>query len=171
VKLHLVDENSLLVAAWKEAFLQFPEVHIAQGDILAVAENTVVSPANSFGFMDGGVDAAYLRFFGASIQSKVHAAIGHRPEGHLPVGASVIIRTGNARVPFMIIAPTMLHPESVQAEHAYRAMRTVLRIAETDSEVGSRIFCPGLATGVGLVAPADAAQKMAEAYRDWILTR
>jgi O-acetyl-ADP-ribose deacetylase (regulator of RNase III) len=59
MRLHLVDVQPDVVSAWREAFSVFPEVTIRQGDILGVAVNTIVSPANSHGFMDGGIDAQY----------------------------------------------------------------------------------------------------------------
>jgi O-acetyl-ADP-ribose deacetylase (regulator of RNase III) len=167
VQLHLVDINASLVAAWNVAFRAFPEVSIEQADILMVAKNTIVSPANSLGFMDGGIDAAYLAFFGPKIQSTVQDAIGRRPDGQLPVGASIIVRTGHGRIPFMVVAPTMTMPEAVSADHAYRALRAVLRIAGNDPEVGKDIYCPGLATLTGRVPAEAAAHEMAEAYRDW----
>jgi O-acetyl-ADP-ribose deacetylase (regulator of RNase III) len=165
--LHLVDYNGRLVNAWTEAFAKFPEVTIQQGDLLAVAEHCVVSPANSYGFMDGGIDAAYRAFFGAQIERTVQEAVTRRPEGHLPVGASLVVRTGHARVPFMIVAPTMTVPEQVESRNSYRAMRAILRIVGSDPEVGRSIYCPGLGTGVGMVPPDNAAAMMAEAYRDW----
>jgi O-acetyl-ADP-ribose deacetylase (regulator of RNase III) len=167
MRLHLVDYNGNLVNAWAEAFSQFSEVTVQQGDLLAVAEHCVVSPANSYGFMDGGIDAAYRAFFGAELERTIQIAVTRRPEGHLPVGASMVLRTGHKRVPFMIVAPTMTVPEQVESRHCYRAMRAVLRIAGADAEVGRDVFCPGLGTGVGMVPSQDAAAMMAEAYRDW----
>jgi O-acetyl-ADP-ribose deacetylase (regulator of RNase III) len=167
MRLHLVDHNGDLVSAWMEAFNLFPEVTIEQGDLLASAENCVVSPANSYGFMDGGIDAAYRAFFGAQIERTVQDIVARRPEGHLPVGASVVVRTGHPRIPFLIVAPTMTTPEEVPSSHCYRAMRAILRIAGSDDEVGRDVYCPGLATGVGMVPPKNAAVMMADAYRDW----
>ena len=167
MRLHLVDYNGHLVNAWAEAFAQFPEVTVQQGDLLAVAEHCVVSPANSYGFMDGGIDAAYRAFFGAQIERSVQDAVKRRPEGHLPVGASLFVGTGHVRVPFLIVAPTMTVPEEVESRNCYRAMRAVLRIAGADAEVGRDVYCPGLATGVGMVPSENAAVMMAEAYRDW----
>jgi O-acetyl-ADP-ribose deacetylase (regulator of RNase III) len=167
LQLHLVDHNPVLVAAWRECFRSFPEVAIRQGDLLAVAENAVVSPANSFGFLDGGIDRAYLAFFGLHIQERVQQASAARPEGHLPVGASIVVRTGHGRIPFLILAPTMLLPEVVAEDHSYRALRAVLRLAGHDAGVGRMVFCPGLGTGVGGGAPDAAAREMAQAYQDW----
>ena len=71
MSLHLVDLDSNLVAAWREAFASCPEVAIDQANILQVARDCLVSPANSFGYMDGGIDAAYRDFFGPEIEHRV----------------------------------------------------------------------------------------------------
>jgi O-acetyl-ADP-ribose deacetylase (regulator of RNase III) len=167
VRLHLVDVNPDLVLAWREAFRPFPEVAVSEGDLLSRAENAVVSPANSFGFMDGGIDRAYAAFFGPRVEEQVREAVARRPEGHLPVGAALVVRTGHARAPFLVVAATMVSPEAVSEDHTYRAMRAVLRVAGQHPEVGRLVFCPGLATGVGGVAPGAAARAMAQAYGEW----
>jgi O-acetyl-ADP-ribose deacetylase (regulator of RNase III) len=110
MKLHFVDINPEVVCALEDAFRNHPEVEILCGDILQHAVHCVVSPANSFGYMDGGIDAAYLRFFGSQLQSRVQDAIQRRPEGLLPVGAALAVTTGHDRIPFMIVAPTMTFP-------------------------------------------------------------
>ena len=165
MNLHLVDLNPPVVNAWLNAFKPYPEVTVELGDLLSVAHHCVVSPANSYGYMDGGIDDAYRNYFGLDIEKKVQDAIRCRREGNLPVGASLVIRTGHARIPFMIVAPTMATPERVESSNCYRAMRAMLRIV--DDEIGKDIFCPGLATGVGRVPFDDAATEMAQAYEDW----
>jgi O-acetyl-ADP-ribose deacetylase (regulator of RNase III) len=167
MRLYLVDADEAVAFALREAFHSFPEVVVSRADLLRVARNTVVSPANSDGFMDGGVDAAFRGFFGAAVEVQVREAIGRRPEGYLPIGASVVVRTGNERIPYMIVAPTMLAPEAIDSQNCYRAMRAVLRIAAAREDVGRAVYCPGLGTGVGQVLPAEAAREMAQAYGDW----
>ncbi len=169
MRLHLVDINPEVAAALSEAFRPHPEVQVACDDILRVARHCVVSPANSQGFMDGGVDAAYLSFFGLALQAKVLDAIARRPEGFLPVGASVAVATGNDTIPFLIVAPTMETPEEVPASHAGRALRAVLREVRRNPRLGEDVYCPGLTTHVGHVAPAEAAQSMVAAYESWKL--
>ena len=170
MRLHLVDTNATLVAAWRREFQRFPDVEVLCGDILAVAATAVVSPANGYGFMDGGVDRAYAAFFGPAFERLVYDVVARRPEGFLPVGAAEIVPTGHARVPYVILAPTMLMPEHVPASHAYRALRAALRAAARESEIGD-LYCPGLATGVGCVEPIDAAREMMAAYADAMRAR
>jgi O-acetyl-ADP-ribose deacetylase (regulator of RNase III) len=165
--MHFVDTDGDVVQELRRAFAGIEEVVCAVGDILAVAENALVSPANSYGFMDGGIDAAYSAFFGPQLQSTVQDAINRRPGGLLPVGASLAVRTGHPRIPFLIVAPTMHTPEEVPSENCYRAMRAVLRLVQTETAIGSEVFCPGLATGTGRVPPADAAREMLRAFKDW----
>jgi O-acetyl-ADP-ribose deacetylase (regulator of RNase III) len=167
MRLHFVDTDGNVVEELRRAFAGFDEVVCAAGDILAVAHGALVSPANSYGFMDGGIDAAYSAFFGSQLQVAVQEAINLRPEGFLPVGASLAVRTGHPRIPILIVAPTMHTPEEVPPEHCYRAMRAVLRLVQADRTIGSDVFCPGLATGTGRVPPANAAGEMYRAYVDW----
>jgi hypothetical protein len=91
-RIHLVDTNSAVVDAWQRAFAAEPDVTIGCADILSVAHGALVSPANSGGHMDGGIDAAYLLFFGQHLQERVYHAVTSRPEGHLPVGVAASCR-------------------------------------------------------------------------------
>ena len=99
MQLWLVDSNRELVDAWHKEFEGFKNVFIEYGDILEIAENTIVSPANSFGFMDGGIDQQYTDYFGLKPQEEVQALIRQRSDGYLPVGAAVLVKTGNKRIP------------------------------------------------------------------------
>jgi hypothetical protein len=60
--IHLRDINAALVAAWERAFADAPDVIVTRGDLLEHAADAVVSPANSFGYMDGGIDLVYSMF-------------------------------------------------------------------------------------------------------------
>jgi len=166
--LHLVDIQSHYAAALQRAFEQFANVIVTCADILAVAENAIVSPANSHGFMDGGIDQIYIDFFGLQLERRVQTAIALRPEGYLPVGASLTVTTGHARIPYLVVAPTMVTPEMTNADASYRAMRAVLREMSRIPDMLHTVYCPGLATGAGAVPPKEAAEAMAEAYGDWV---
>ncbi|HXI71464.1 MAG TPA: macro domain-containing protein [Verrucomicrobiae bacterium] len=167
MRLHFVDDNTEVVKALQATFKVHPEVEVTNGDLLKLARNCIVSPANSQGFMDGGIDKAFVTFFGSEIEARVRTAIGRRPEGRLPVGSSLVINTVHAVIPFLLVAPTMESPEMVEAVNAYRAMRAILRIATAHEEIGRAVYCPGLCTGVGGVLPSDAANQMLRTYEDW----
>jgi O-acetyl-ADP-ribose deacetylase (regulator of RNase III) len=163
-RLHLVTNDTALLDAWRDAFLPFPEVDIQLGNMLDIAFDTLVSPANSMGHMDGGIDRAYSEFFGEKLQRCVYKAIGDYPDGLLPVGTALLVPTGHARIPRLVVAPTMVVPGPVEPAAAFFAMAAVLNVVRRHSAQVHDVFCPGLATGVGEVPPADAAREMAAAY-------
>lgn len=62
--IHLRDINPAVVDAWKAAFGDAHGVRVSCGSIFDLAADAIVSPANSFGHMDGGIDLVYSHFFG-----------------------------------------------------------------------------------------------------------
>lgn len=168
VRLTLVDVQPEVVSAWTREFAGRGEVKIVLGDILQVAGNAVVSPANSFGGMDGGIDLAYREFFGRQIETRVKEVISRRPEGHLPVGASEVVLTANERIPYLIVAPTVYMPGPAATGSACAAFRAVLRAASRSPQIASGVYCPGLGTGEGGLDAGEAALEMRNAYEGWL---
>ncbi len=166
MKLHLVDLNPDVVSAWKIAFSAHSEIEISEASILHIATDAIVSPANSHGFMDGGVDRIYLLHFGQQLQDRVREMICRRSEGMLPIGAAELVDTRNPKIPWLIVAPTMEMPEAVPATNAGRAFAAVLRLASRHPEI-DEICCPGLCTGIGQVSASDSAEAMESAYSAW----
>ncbi len=66
----------------------------------------LVSPANSFGYMDGGIDLAYTERFGWDLQDRLRGMLSGRHFGELPVGQAVILETLDREYPFLVSAPT-----------------------------------------------------------------
>jgi O-acetyl-ADP-ribose deacetylase (regulator of RNase III) len=54
----------------------------------------MVSPANSFGLMDGGIDAAITKYFGKELMQRVQARIMQEYCGEQPVGTAIMVPTG-----------------------------------------------------------------------------
>ncbi len=52
----LVDRQGALARAWREAFDEIDEVEVLEDDYFTHPADAMVSPANSFGIMDGGLD-------------------------------------------------------------------------------------------------------------------
>jgi len=167
MKLHLVDINPDMCAAWEDAFAVCPEVEIIQGNILYYAVDCIVSPANSYGHMDGGIDELYTKYFGNQLQVRLIEEIMRRfSKGLLPVGKALLMRTKDEKIPFMISAPTMEGPMSLERPHnVFFAMNAMLSCAEKNRELIHDIYCPGLGTGVGRVPFEAAAQEMVKAFR------
>jgi len=64
-----------LVAAWERFCGDFEFVEIYYGSILQLSCDAVVSPANSFGFMDGGIDMLYSQHFGSNVHEQIQSLI------------------------------------------------------------------------------------------------
>lgn len=158
------DIDTDVINALKSQFVSVKEVEFKVGNLLESATNIVISPANSSGFMDGGIDNDYAFFFGEGLQTKVLERVRSRPEGFLPIGASALIETGHKKIPYFVLAPTMLHPEMIPSYNVFRAFRAALKCIKTH-ELGPPIYAPGFGTGVGGVEPDEAAKMMYEAYR------
>src|ERR1700759_1545898 len=100
----LIDRDAKLVAAWKEAFRDVDAVEVVEGDFFSRDADAMVSPANSFGIMDGGLDLAIRSALGSNIQGDVQRVILERHHGEIPVGAAEVVPTGHSRWPHLVVA-------------------------------------------------------------------
>ncbi|MER6197065.1 ADP-ribosyltransferase domain-containing protein [Streptomyces sp. NPDC001586] len=104
----LTDVNERVVEAWRAAFADTPGIEIRRGSILDEDVDAWVTPTNSRGRMDGGVDAAIKRHLGSGIQVRVQRAIRDRFAGALPVGSAVCVPSGATTPRYLISTPTMV---------------------------------------------------------------
>jgi len=173
----LVDINPKLVAAWKKYFVNCPEVEIKQASLLEQKVDAIVSPANSFGFMDGGIDEAISAFLGWHVQKRLQKIIQEKYHGELLVGQAELIPTDHPDIPYVISAPTMRVPMNIQySVNAYLAARAIFLLlkhrktptAEHISAQVNSLAIPGLGTGAGRLSPSQCARQMRQAYDDII---
>lgn len=160
-----------LLDAWTQFFCNEENVTIAAKDITTIPCDAVVSPANSFGFMDGGLDYALSERFGWDLEKKLQRMIKELPEGELLVGQALVLETGDSIVPYLISAPTMRVPTNFNIDtsiNAYLAMKAALIKAKSTEGIHS-VAIPGLCTGVGRMQPMIAARQMFQAYKEIIL--
>jgi O-acetyl-ADP-ribose deacetylase (regulator of RNase III) len=166
---HLRDISIEVVEAWRSAFSGVGEVLISHGSILDQQADAIVSPANSFGFMDGGIDLHYARHFGWQIETELRDRLAAHHYGELPVGQAVIIPTGHSEHRYLVSAPTMRVPSRIDGTaNVYLAFRAVLIavLAHNTSEAApiTSLLVPGMGTGIGAVPPSQAARQMRAAY-------
>jgi O-acetyl-ADP-ribose deacetylase (regulator of RNase III) len=172
MRLILCDLHGTLADAWRREFAGWPEVEVRAGDLLEISADAYVSPANSYGWMDGGIDLALRDRFGHEIQDAVQERI-EALGGRLPVGEAIVVETGDDEVPYLICAPTMVVPSWVaETNHAYLAMGALLRAAG-DFNQGhpgaiETIGIPGLCTGTGGMPPQVAARQMRAAWEEFL---
>jgi len=153
------DRNEELIRQFN---LVAPDVPTAVGSIVERACDAVVSPANSFGFMDGGVDYAYSAHFGWHVQEDLRGQLAGRPFGELLVGEALVIPTGNDTIPHVISAPTMRVPSRIEAQNVFLATRAAVKAA-ADAGMQHIIF-PGMGTGCGGVPFEYAARAMVAGF-------
>lgn len=157
-----------------------------------------LSPANSFGYMDGGIDAVYSIMF-PGIQKLVQERIKSYPYktrlglSYLPIGSSLLIDLNllNSRremktVPldndqanesncFLISAPTMWRPQDVSmTNNAYYAMLSTLSLIRKYNETAlptrqiKTLICPGLCTGYGKMSYKQSVEQITQAMVEFL---
>lgn len=171
-QLLLVDVQGELCEHWKAAFQNYPLVDVQQGYFQIIQEfDCLVSPANSFGLMDGGIDLAIRNYFGMQLQYRVQKIIQRDFYGEQPVGTSILVETGHEQHPFLAHTPTMRVPMDISGtDNVYNAFFAVLRAIANHNKNPkllkiSKVLCPGLGTATGRVPLKEAARQMALAYQ------
>jgi O-acetyl-ADP-ribose deacetylase (regulator of RNase III) len=173
--LKLVDINSKLTDAWATVFEGVDQVTVSNQSIFDLSCDAIVSPANSFGFMNGGIDFAISKKLGWHIEKTLQQKLREAYHGELLVGQAVIIETLHEQFPFLISAPTMRTPMTIsRAPNVYlatKAMLILLREGKFEDGTAIRdkvqtIAVPGLGTGVGQVPPLVCARQMRIAWED-----
>lgn len=176
MKIVLATPDDAMAAAWQAACHGLPDVTVHLGSILDLTCDAVVSPANSFGFMDGGLDLLYSEHFGWDLQLRLRRAILEKHNGELLVGQAEIVQTGDTQIPFMIAAPTMRVPMYLGevTVNPYLATRAALLLVrhsrlssgEMISDSVTSVAFPAMGTGVGRVPAAISARQMRQAIHE-----
>lgn len=171
-----------LADAWERHCAGIPCVTIHRGSILELKVDAVVSPANSFGFMDGGIDHRYSHHFGWHVQDRLQKLIKTDHHGELLVGTAEVVDTDDSNIPFLIAAPTMRVPMILKdSVHPYLAARAALLLikygtfpaghlaGEAIADGIKSVAFPGLGTGIGRVAPDTCAAQVRAAIEHIVL--
>ena len=134
----------------------------------------LVSPANSCGFMDGGIDAVYMDMF-PGIEDRVKARIARcvtTETQHgiraLPIGSAILVSTGDPMIKLLACVPTMMMPGNIQGTYnVYWAMRGLLRLMDrVQCSSPIVVALPALGTGVGKLDPDVSAHQVTSAIDD-----
>lgn len=169
----LTSVDDALADAWERFCGDLPFVSVHRGSIFDLSCDAVVSPANSYGFMDGGIDMLYSEFFGWGVQERLQTLIQEKHHGELLVGDAEIVETGHPNLPFLIAAPTMRVPMILQhSVNPYLAARAILLLVKHGtfsygphqgkpiSKFVDSIAFSGLGTGVGRIGPNTCARQV-----------
>src|SRR5262249_33640041 len=113
MRLSLCDSHADMADRLAAAFHDVDAVEVVEGNLLDLSFDALVSPANSFGDMSGGIDKAIDDFHRGAAQRAVRAAIEEHCYGELPVGSALVVELRGAGFRFVVAAPTMRIPGSV----------------------------------------------------------
>jgi len=133
---------------------------VQRGDLTQIKCDAIVNPANSFGYMGGGVAGAIKRVGGIEIEKE---AVGKAP---IPVGKAVVTTAGTLPCKYVIHAPTMKQPATrIDVENVKLATKAAF---ETGFKLKLKsIAIPGMGTGVGGVSSDDAAKTITSIAKDF----
>jgi O-acetyl-ADP-ribose deacetylase (regulator of RNase III) len=170
-KLYLIDSKTELCDKWRQVFSNYHEVEVLSGDYFQQSADAIVSPANSFGIMDGGLDLAIRNELGYQVETDIQEVILKKYHGEMPIGTAEIINTNHDRWSYLITAPTMRIPENIAYTlNTYIAFRAILIAINSfnvsnPKKVIKSLICSGLGTGIGSMEPVRCAAQMRAAYK------
>ena len=170
----LVHPESEMITAFRYRFagLSHVEFHEQRFEDLA-PHDCFVTAGNSFGIMTAGIDAAVVNYFGRSIMRDVQTRILADFLGEQPIGTAFVVPTHHPRVPFLVHAPTMRVPTSIDdTANIYSATwAAFLAIHAHNRDHVDKIqsvALPAFGTGFGQVSFDEAARQMAVAYSHYL---
>lgn len=144
-----------------ETIFEGVRVKVVHGDITKVEADAIVNPANSFGYMGGGVALAIKRVGGEEIESE---AVSKAP---IAIGKAVATTAGKLKATFVIHAPTMVNPAGETDKEKVRLATSVALKCAEEKNAKSVAF-PGMGTGVGGLPYKVAAEAMVEAIKGFV---
>jgi len=162
----LLDIDKNMTLEWQKEFAEFPEVKIVNEDFIKFMNNNpdvdgIVSPANSFGLMDGGYDKAIIELLGPQAQTNVFCMLDVVYNGYQPVGTALLVPFDKY---FIIHTPTMRTPEEIiDTRVIFDCMYQCLNTAYKGKV--NKLVIPAFGGCTGKVPKDTIAKYMAFAYR------
>lgn len=174
MRIHLISLNSVWVDEIKKEIGEREDIQVTCGKVedLPRINSTFVSPANSLGFMDGGIDYAFSRLMFPGVEKAVRQkilAIGKKTllgRPYLPIGQAIAISTCIESC-HLIAAPTMFLPHDVRGtQNAYASTLAALALhAKYAPE--TTLVLTSHCCGYGKMSEAESAKQMVRAFHDF----
>lgn len=177
LKIYLLDINKEMTDSWQRFFKDVSNIEIHNMDFNTFMKahedvEAIVSPANSFGLMDGGYDKAIIDYFGKDLMKDVQKSILLKWYGEQPICTSITVpitnRTivdnmGNRKYAVLIHTPTMRTPEVItDSKIIYHCTRSTL--IEAMKQGVKSIVIPAFGGCTGQVDKREIANMMRLAY-------
>ena len=161
-------------SAFAERFAGLPAVRIVQQAYQELEpHDCFVTAGNAFGMMTAGIDAAVIGRFGKELMERIQLRIMDEYLGEQPVGTAFVQPTGNPDYPFLVHAPTMRVPGSIEGtDKVYAATWAALVAVHAHNQTSEQkievVAFPAMGTGFGGVPRSEAARQMAVAYDHYL---
>ncbi|SMP60249.1 O-acetyl-ADP-ribose deacetylase (regulator of RNase III), contains Macro domain [Neorhodopirellula lusitana] len=129
------------------------KIHTRVGDVLKVAADVLISTANPWLNLSGGVNGAILSAVGPKIQEELHAYLKSQANSAVSAGSVVRSRAGNLPFHFILhaVAIDPFYDSSIEL-----VRKTVVSALDLAIKAGAKtISTPTLATGYGPMSIAD----------------
>jgi len=165
MKIYLLDINKEMTDNWEKEFNKYPEVEIVNNSLEYFLNSNpgyygIVSPANSFGLMDGGYDKAIIDYFGKDVEKSVRKHIKSHYSGFQPIGSCFTLLLDNCA---LLHTPTMRTPEKIiDSRIIFDCMISCLNEAKINNI--ESIIIPAFGGCTGEVSKKAIAKYMAFAY-------
>ena len=152
-----------------------------EGDVRNLRDKNLCyfSPANSFLFFDGGIDAVYYNMF-PEIQTRAQKQLSQLNKktslgrNYLPIGSAMMVRVDKKNKNYIVACPTMFRPQDIRGTRnvywAFYAGLSLVNRYNGKVREGDRIrilAVPGLGTGYGKMTWKESAEQIYEAYQDY----
>jgi len=176
ISITFVSLNRDIVQEVNNVFTGYDNINVIRCNIAQCdAHDCVVSPANSFGNMDGGIDRTLSYMLNTIdnpdyIGMKVRKVIRERYYGEQPVGTCIIVPTVSNKWRYLAHAPTMRVPRdcngTLNPYYAFKAvLGEVLNFNKDNPQNPIRsILTTTFCTGCGRVPVSHALKQMKKAY-------
>lgn len=166
------------VVHMKEFFKNTAMVIVDNANIkdIPTEQTCFVSPANSLGFMDGGIDLVLSRDIMPGIETKVKrrieqlAIVSSMGRPYLPIGSTIAIPHDLST--YLIVTPTMFLPHDVRGtRNAYWSFYAALKMWRklcVQKNKKFNLVVTSHCCGVGRMPGRESAEQMKRAYDDFI---
>lgn len=173
LKIIFCDKNINNLEALENQFSDLPNITFTNADIVSVKADCIVSPGNSYGCMDGGVDR-FINYSLNYISTTVKNMIKTKYNGEQPVGTTMLIKLekndlSSNNWKYLAHTPTMRIPKDIStSDNAYIAFRSLLRKINShnlkNSDKINSVVVTSFCSGAGSMKPDTSAKQMRIAY-------
>ena len=171
LSVYFVDCNVEVISAYADKFKTVGDCRFVIGNILSQDRGCLVSPANSYGNMSGGIDRQYRDYFGPELEQRLRVYIDNLHGRKLKIGNAQIVPTNDDKFPYIIFCPTVEKPSELTTGENVRkaaiaifrqAVRYNFKVKEADKI--DRLLIPGFGTDMAGLDPHISAKEMYLAY-------